>query len=419
MLHAADPHIKRELRMRARDELIEAGAEHAIERNWCPKVCTWKLKTLEDAKPGKYPRCIVDLTVPASLYGFRLFDKFKIAMSSESLHYKGGEIEFIKSPDPFSLESAFKKLLDPPGRYYFCYFSDDACLSIRVNGQVWMFNLDISSCDASHSDVQFRTLLDLTPPHLRRWMKLLMKQCKSKLCVRNPENPKECVVFKLLCYMLLSGWTGTTAINGVANVSIACAIADADINVPGDIALAAREAGYVVTGGETPLQHPEQLQFLKHSPMLDTTGQYRPVLNFGVMLRCSGRTHGDLPGRGPLEERAASFQRGLLQGAYPRTSFEMLRAMQDAAGAGEITYSPVFEHKVVDNPLYPSVDIPLQSFCNRYNITKNDCKEMCALLRSSSYGTQVTSPVFSTILSLDYGLESAGTTPLPYLQPAC
>lgn len=417
LLHAGDPHIKKALREQAREEIIEAGTEHAIGRNWCPKTCTWKLKSFEDAKPGKYPRCIVDLTVPASLYGFRLFDCLKQAMSSESLFYKGGEIEFIKSPDPFSLESAFKKLLNPPGRFYFCYFSDDACLSIRVNGEVWFFNLDISSCDASHSDAQFRALLDITPDRLKKWMKQLMKQCKSNLCVRNPEKYKEYVKFKLLRYMLLSGWTGTTAINGLANVSIACAIADYDISNPGDIALAARVAGYVVTGGETPLPHPEQLQFLKHSPMLDKDGVYRPVLNFGVMLRCSGRTHGDLPGRGPIEPRAWAFQRGLLRGAYPRTSFEALRAMQAAAGTGEILHTGQFDHKVVDNPDYPSVDINTQSFCRRYNMSIEDHKEMCVLLRSSSYGTQVSSPVFSTILSLDYGLESAGITPLPYLQP--
>lgn len=413
--HYADPHEKKELRIQAHDELHTEGKAADSNINWLPRNCKWKLKTQEWAKPGKYPRAIVDLTVPASLYGFRLFECFKQAQAHEDIYYKGGLIRFIKSPDAHTLKEAFDLLITCPYRFVYIYFSDDACLSIRVGQKIWFFNLDISSCDASHSKAIFRNLLSATPHNVRRYMKLLMKQCKSRLKVVNPSRPSEFVIFKLLIYCLLSGWTGTTAINGIANTTIALAIADADIQQPADIAAAARIAGYVITGGEAPLSKPEQLQFLKHSPMKDINDVYHPFLNLGVLLRAFGTCKGDLPGRGPLPVRGAAFQRGLLNGAYPRSTCSLLEAAWHAVGQGESFVTDVFERKVVESD-YPHFRVTDQSICDRYDMTTSEYHELCYLVSTASFGTSINCPAANTILFLDYGLGTGFDT-LPYIQP--
>jgi hypothetical protein len=85
-LHYADPHEKKELRIKALEELKEDNKLTDPLDPWAKSV--WqKLKRNEWAKPGKKPRAICDLGVACSLRGFRITNFLKNAQDSYRLDH--------------------------------------------------------------------------------------------------------------------------------------------------------------------------------------------------------------------------------------------------------------------------------------------------------------------------------------------
>jgi hypothetical protein len=402
--HYNDPHQKRLLRLKAWKELNDANQQSDDTDPWVKSVL-WKLKKDEWAKPGKKPRMIGDLGVGASLRGFRVTNSLKVAQESEPVYVNGGEMYFCKSPDPVIMEQVFKKLIDPPGRFYFVYFSDDSCLSIRrKDGGVDFYNLDISSCDASHGPAIFQQLVDLVPPTVRPDMQMLVDQCQLPLRVVSRVDPSVKLLLKPNRPMLYSGSTITTGINNIANLAIGIAISECDYTSPDDIRLAAERAGYIVSGCK-PLQHPEDLQFLKHSPVLDSNNCYKPMLNLGVLLRASGVCRGDLPGRGPFSIRARDFQAALLNGAYPQADFEVLQLMKGVVkGSKKIEIPHLFEYKVEVNDNFQPFFAQRDSIMRRYRLSDLEYAEVIEFAKSG-FEQFSNSVGLSKILDLDYGLE--------------
>lgn len=406
--HHADKHEKRELRIQGMENLLNGDGN--FHGNWVRRNRNiWKLKRGEWAKPGKKPRMIVDLGVEASLLGFRLTNFLKIAQDSEPIQINGGVIRFCKAPDMHALEDVFRNLIDLQHRFYFVYFSDDACLSVRLSdGSVRFYNLDISSCDASHGPSVFKALLDVVPDHVKPDMQRLISQCETPLKLTNRENKRETVVLRPKQPMLYSGWTGTTAINNLANIMIAYNISQLEhFDSADQIGAAALSAGYIVTGWEKPLDSYSKLQFLKHSPVYDTSGHLRPMLNIGVLLRASGMCNYDLPGKSveTLTERAAKFQRGLLRGAYPRTDFNLLRRMKQSVGEGEAYEVATFQRKVGIYDEYPSYEVADMEMYKRYDFTPLEQEVFVNSFGSCRVGELHASEEASRILLLDYDLK--------------
>lgn len=415
--HYIDPHPKKALREKAFKELEEQNLLTAPRDLWVKSVW-WKLKKAEYAKPGKKPRGICDLGVSASLRGAWLTNALKVAQSEEVLELEGGRFAFCKSPDPFELEKHFDKLINLEGRFYFVYFSDDSCLSIRdEQGRIHLYNLDISSCDASHGPSLFAALINLMPTEeLRRDMTILVDQCKLPLRIHSCVNKKRVVFLRPRVPKLLSGSTITTAINNLSNLAIALAIvrnyhsADPDIENPSMVDAAA-QVGYILTGCK-PLTNPNKLQFLKHSPVRDVRGNWKPMLNFGVLVRASMTCNGDLPGRGPILDRALSFQRGLLRGAYPHTCFGLLENMWRAVGDGPVSVVDDFKHKVVINEKYPPYTVMEGELAKRYDL---DSLEMNGLIEFShlKIGQYLHNEGLTKVLELDYGLGTCESSVMP------
>jgi len=414
-LHHADPHEKKALRIQAWREMREEGINIDTESCWVNTVL-WKLKTNEWAKPGKWPRSIGDLGVVASLLGFRLTNFLKEAQSKEGIEINGGNLVFCKTPDPIELRKHFKCLLDPPGRFYFLYFSDDACLSIRNRrGGIDRYNLDISSCDASHGPALFESLIRIMPPGLpREDMIRLVAQCSKPLRIVSRANKDHIVLLKPLRPMLYSGSTITTGINNLANLFIGLAISECDytgelINgISEQILNAASGAGYMLTG-LAPLEKFEDVQFLKNSPVLDSVGCWQPMLNFGVLLRASGTCRGDLPGHGPLRERGRIFQSSLLQGCYPRTHSSVLDAMRAAcAPAEDILFEEITDllrFKSVFNPLFDPFTVDPESFCARYRLDAEEYSSLFDFARTG-FGECYNGSSVDKILAKDYDLHT-------------
>lgn len=411
--HFADKHDKRLLRINAMHNILDG--DNTVSGNWVRRNrAIWKMKKGEWAKHMKKPRMIVDLGVEASLLGFRITNYLKIAQDSEPIHLNGGVIRFCKAPDMHALEDVFDNLINLKYKFYFVYFSDDACLSVRLkDGSVRFYNLDISSCDASHGPAVFDALIKIVPEHVQADMQKLISQCQCELQLCNRENPKEKVRVKPKVPMLYSGWTGTTAINNLANIMIAHEISKLDdFSVPEKIRDAALNAGYIITGWEKPLDSYTKLQFLKHSPVYDTNGHLRPMLNIGVLMRASGMCNYDLPGTNetPFVERAARFQRGLLAGAYPRCDFPLLRRMKETLGEGLAIEVDNFKHRVLENDTYPPYEVTNAEMFKRYDLSALEQEVLVETFGSCGVGDLYASPSMSKILTRDYDLSCSYLT---------
>lgn len=417
ILHHDDPHAKRMLRIRGYENLLGCGT--LFTRAWVKKV-TYKMKKNEWAKFGKYARMIGDLGVEASLAGFRITNFLKNAEVAEEIQLNGIDVQFVKSPSQPVLRRVFANLIKPARRGYFCYFSDDSCFSIRIGGKVYFYNIDISSCDASHGPHMFQALIDSTPVVGALDMADLVEQLKCPIRIYSRDDRKHRVLLQCHKPKLYSGSTVTTRINNLANQLIAKSLSETDfsgcqnsLDVRTAIRTAAEQVGYIVTVDDCTSY--SDLQFLKHSPVYDTDNQLQPMLNLGVMLRLSGICDGDLPGRGCLKERARLFQAGLLRGVYPRTDFELLRMMRstvkgplpDTALASVIQRrtDQILDHKVVSSENDVHYNVEMEEIFRRYPAVKPwMLGELLDFMGNAGYGTVVACEAASLVLEKDYGL---------------
>lgn len=416
-LHYDDTHSKKALRIQAWKDLNDFnGLEDHLW--YLPgKGTQYKMKIFEIAKPGKPPRMIGDLGVHASLQGFRITKFMKNIMADAPIAYAGGDIEFCPKPAPSALRRVFRNLIDPPGRFYFVYFSDDSCLALRTNsGKVLRFNVDISSCDASHTQSLFDLLVSITPLQHRSDMQVLVDQCKTQITVHDVVNKRNYVKFTPKSARLYSGSTITTLINNLANILIAHSIASSHIENAEDVIHAAARVGYIVTCEDCADWH--QVQFLKHSPVLDDNDVIQPLLNIGVLLRLIGTCKGDLPGskKLPLRTRAEVFQSALLNGAYPKARFRLLSNLQrqcSAAAAsnvalyekGSALVSKQLEYKVDDTEDTPVFSVSSSEVFARYGLTDLEIAEVEEEMGHCGYGDHYYSSGTEHILLADYGLS--------------
>jgi hypothetical protein len=423
--HHDDTHAKKLLREQSFKELCESGERY--QRLWMRRTA-YKLKKDEIAKILKVMRMIGDLGCPASLQGFRLFDFMKKAMAHLPLEHSGGISEFIAKPTYQSLRHVFDSLMCPVGRFYFCYFSDDSCFSFLHRGEQYIYNVDISKCDASHGSGIFAALQASTPLHMQYDMANVIEQCGTPVEIKSVSDPKRKVILQFDTLRLYSGWTGTTVINNLANLTISVCLARAlDRIDAGDLephlfegvfTEEIEKAGYIVTGLDlkSRCQKPEDIQFLKCSPTMDVNGTYQPVLNLGVFLRASGTCKGDMPGRKTttIEERSRQFQHSIVHGMYPNIDTPLLENFRVAAG--EFT-SDRARDMVKKDMMYkadmsdsPPLTFHTQDFLRRYSLTGVETTDLLDFSRSVC-GTGITTAnsFVTRILKPDYGLKALPT----------
>jgi len=401
--HAGDVHPKRSVRLQALAELLTSG--DIGDELWLKSVW-YKLKTTEIAKFGKYPRMIGDLGVAASLQGFFVTALLKHAQAQSSLQHPGITIQFVKSPEQSAMSAAFAELMDPSTPRFMVLFSDDSSISIRhADGSVTMYNMDIKSCDASHTPAIFQLLLDITPDDMKDEIRILIEQCKLPIRVIDVNDKSNVVLLSPSGPRLYSGSTLTTILNNLANFCIGLAIAKSGAQTEDEIKQAALSVGYGVSLELCETYH--NLQFLKHSPCYDTAGQLRAVLNPGVMLRCIGSCHGDLPGRGAVRPRAEAFQRGVLNGLYPRTHFtfcENLKAAVQNATIDEKMQLFVDKHACHSGG-DESYTIADEELYRRYDLTPLEIAELNAMSVDAGFEVSLSSSGLDKILQADYGLN--------------
>jgi hypothetical protein len=411
--HYADPHPKKALRIQAWEDINHDGSRH--RRLWTHQISV-KIKKKEWAKwketLGSFakPRCIGDLGVPASLQGMGLNKMHKMGLAALPFWYRGHMSLFCAKPTPTILVNIFKMLLDPPGKGFFVYFSDDSCYSIRVNGKVHIFNMDIKSCDASHGPGAFAAYHATTPECAQDDLCVLYEQLLLPVKIKSKQDPCTRFTFKANRYMLYSGSTITTSINNVACLNIFMALTEyfEDGGSVDDIQKVSETAGYRVSCESCPDM--QDIQFLKHSPVWDSLGELRALLNLGVLLRASGVCKGDLPGRGDIEVRARRFQGALLQGMYPRCSFSLLdnlklKTLKPTQAMTDMVNNDL-QYKVdVNSDEGDSFYVTDDQLLARYHLTGEEASTFLQGFGSTDFQEQWASPGASKILNTDYELS--------------
>lgn len=406
--HHADTHPKKQLRIDAMRDMTATGVfgQHI----WLKHV-TYKMKKDEYAKPGKAARMIGDLKVPASLQGFRLTGMLKTALGSETYGYKRGHWRFCPAATADLLQEQMDRLICPIGRYYFVFFSDDSCLAVRSGDEVYRFNMDISSCDASHTDELFKLLSDLTPS-CRQEVEALSDQCRCDIriySVNRSVRKREFVQLRPKGARLYSGSTLTTYINSISQLVMLSVFAELDFSrmdraqCAAAIENACLEAGYVVT--LEVCEEIEDIQFLKYSPTLDEGGRYRPLLNLGTVLRTSGVCRGDLPGRGDLNDRALEFQNGLMNGISPGSSYALLDVLRRRCGhvVARDEVKRVVESLLYNKTAGVSATFPDESMIKRYRLTLGEWQELVGMFEEAGPGDEVYVDAADKIMRKDYG----------------
>jgi len=390
-------------------DIIDAGNIHVFEKYM--RNITGKMKMLEYAKPGKPGRVIGDYTCPASLLGGWIFEKIKESMVQE--FYVGRiRCRFVKSPNLQVLDQVFHDLINSY-EPILVFFSDDACFATSIDGVRYMYNLDISKCDASHGDCVFQRLSQVVEDNT--WKAVLdssIEQCRRWVDVYSPKDDatgrrkKRMFSYrKSAAPFLSSGWTGTTAINNVAILSIAENI-DTSLpfmtrnNIQDMLIDAASLAGYLITCEHCPTY--PHVQFLKHSPVMSEDGSVRAMLNLGVVFRTIGQCDGDLPGSGDLGDRGERFNASVLKGMCHMGDHVLHDALRKRFPHNVDARYSYFTQSISSDNTRPR--LLLSDILERYQIDISSIDELTMFISSSVVGDRIHSRATEAFFKKDYGL---------------
>lgn len=434
--HVSDPHPKRELRERCWAELLEAlgtDGTHVLDRLWLTEVL-YKMKPDEISKVGKWARMIGDLGVAASLQGFGCTDILKRIMCTPAdgryyHEYRGFRIYVAKQPDLKFMTEVFDELIEPTDLGTFVIFSDDSCAGIHFPDGVKNGNLDISGCDSSHGPRAFQGLVEFAPDDIKKDLQVCIDQLKLKMRVvdlgSRKSKKKVTLKHKRNEPVLFSGSTLTTVTNGGANVNIALQsiddFHDGKLTSMDGIQLSAIKVGYYVTFEHA--ERPCDLQFLKHSPVLNDEGEYLPFPNLGILIRSSGTWKGDVPGSKDVSVSLKGFgaQKLLLNGMFPHVMTPLIDAMKEQVASysanaqlqayveGHMPYSvanadPTHpKSKLADRSR--SMHVPNSSLAARYKIHEHYLHELVGFIRATTPDHQYSTPFVNAVLQVDYKLN--------------
>lgn len=408
------PHVKKKLRVRKFLENSDRCNDNYDDR----KPVGFKPKPHELLNEGK-KRAVGDLGQTRTNRTAWCFDSFKHAMSGTYEHgnYK---FTFVDSPRTEVLQRTFTDLLTvDSGKLHFVFYSDDGAIAVHCSDGLLLFNTDLKQCDGSH----FGTFLEMVEDFLSSddkgsehvftgAVRTAYGYLKCPMEVIHPESRKKRILYEFTTPRMYSGFAGTTITNNFANLCIGFCLQRRLPN-PGSITKSqliaifersAADAGYICHLDIC--QSPEDLQFLKHSPVRCEDGHYVPTMNLGVYLRGFGTFPGDLPGRGSYETRARAFISDVVRardnwGNHSfNDAFAHLKIDHAVKFGRNHAYGVAFELKRMGDA---GERIPLSSLCNRYRISEDDLRELCGAISNSNVGCAINLPIVQAIYRKDYG----------------
>lgn len=377
----------------------------------------YKLKPGELLAQGK-KRAVADLGVLRTQATAWAFDTIKAAWA-EPFEFGCLRAVYVKTSTKENLRDAFTSLLDPGDKIQFMYHSDDSCVSAMCADGLVYFNGDIKACDGSHRRPVIELLRKLLREHkgvpnctadaIDRALDYLSRD----LVMRNQHDRRQKVKYKFRQPRLYSGSVVTTTLNNLANLLIAIAL-QKRVPDPRQVCkaefveayrLAGEDVGYILKVISCDV--PEDLQFLKHSPCLDGV-EIEPWMNLGTFVRGFGSTKvGDLPGRGPVRERALKHMSGVIQGRLNWGDHVLNDAFKACAASNGGMKSPGNTREAEEDH-QKSVGVPTrrvstESLCRRYRLTVDELEDFCSAICSLQPGSYLVHPVASQLYTKDYG----------------
>lgn len=334
------------------------------------------------------------------------------------------ESRFIPSPDTNVLKETFDWLMTPNlGDFRFVYFSDDCSFSVGAKDGVFMANGDISQCDGSHYDPifdnLFEILVDGRKPVYYDALKYAFDVLGQPLTMRNKRNYQEKVQYFFNSKRLYSGSVLTTIINNFANLLIFFAFCqrckDFSAYTRSELAeiyrLSAQDVGYIV---KCKICHvPEDLQFLKHSPVKAHDGVYYPVMNLGTFFRGFGAVYGDLShvygnSKVSLRERSKRYLSDVVVSRRNWGNHAINDVFLEKYAMNSIILDPTLRGVADSKSIGGAKErMDLTSLALRYREYSGDIvqslEELIYHVRHSTMGSMVTLPVLSYLYSIDYG----------------
>jgi len=382
------PHPKKMLRISAfRDALDQGFAAHAV---WNQHTLL-KLKKDEFAKPGKYPRSIGDLSTPASLQGSEFLELVKQRFS-EPRWYLGCRFEAMLYPTKQLLVDMFTR---EPVYLDWYAFSDDSFIACSDRTATpGIYDSDMDACDLSH----FQKMMDAMfvdfgfPEDIATAVR---GQIMHDIYIRNPYAPHERTVLRPRELWLPSGSIITTLINTYASW---CAFRECARRRTLD---ACEDTGYFYTIKKH--SKLSEATFLKFSPVMTDAG-LEVALNPGVVFRATGTSRGDVPGRGPLVQRALTHQSGMMAGFKTHVwhkEWDVLCPISDVSPKPLTDAIHTWVHDdrtqiVFDDRLY-----------DRYSLSTAEIQELHSVIKQLALGVIAYSPVVDKIIAHDYGYPAA------------
>lgn len=423
-------HPKRELRVKTNAITTQCGHANFDD----DKPVDFKLKFGELLESGK-KRGIGDLGVFRTQKSACVIPAIKQSWSRKKV-YGSVCTEFVMGPEKDKMRQVFKDLLEPGDEIHFKYHSDDSCVGATCKDGVVYFNGDIVKCDGSHRTPMLKLLEEcferaqgfdgIGNEYLANAFRELYKPLRFKYKSKKKELQIQQIIIYFLTGRLYSGSALTTLINNFANLLIAFALAKRVPN-PRELSKAEMLEAYVLAGEDVGYELKvgvceciEDLQFLKCSPSRIVCGVdkypegycYEPWMGLGVHVRGFGTFKGDLPGAGSVEERAAAFLSGVVEGRRlwgDHEFYDAFRAAYKIDSRKEMKmsrYKAVSALLDVDNSklLGESLGrISALSVCNRYKITLVEYERVCRIVNNSGPFFVMRDPVFDIFYDKDYG----------------
>lgn len=399
-------HPKQQLR---RDCLEELERNATIGNKFWITSVALKMKLNELAKNGKYPRTIVDLGVAASLEGAKWTGEFKHWLADRAIVIRNHAYIFCAAPNPLMVGQYFADMYNHPYKVLLVVFSDDSIISVQESpGHYVCYNMDIASCDTSHTELafDFYCKLGCCPSEIRQ---ALVNQILAPIIVRNVTKQYLAILKPLGKYMQ-SGITATTGWNSSVALLMLLAIAKLGMYSKIDIMVAIASVGYKVTLDLCEI--PDDLQFLKMSYVLGVDGNRHATINLGAILRASGRCRkGDLPRsskKSNVIDDAMKFQNSVMSGLLSKINHPMLNKLAPLGIVRnrenyDLAAQNVDMLQFYDHFSGSCVDYDDHLF-DRYRLTSAEIEQFKFDILSSRFGTIAYGSYLEKIYSKDYAL---------------
>jgi len=372
-------------------------------------------KKIEKAKYGKKSRMYVSLGAPASLLGASTAKRLKQLLEEPILHkHPGGDvipIYFIARPSKATLEKwADHVMHNKPSAWV---HSDDGSY-ISPSGSV--YDIDISSCDASMLEPAFAALGLLLGKELKHLFEKLMAQIFVPLRVVGKGITLDCVMEVLRPY-LPSGHIFTTAINTFILQLIMAELITLGVDSVQGIIDTGFAMGFKLTVSKA--KKPQHATLLKHFAAEDINRASCAIPVLGIPLRTVGVKIGDLPGVGDPQGRGSLFNYGVwksYKNSFSSPSIDAITlrmkpsvftSRSKNAGIMKKYMAKRYEYKLELGDVLIA-KITDHQFVLRYiteTVSASMVNDLLARLKHARIGTRFRSDASDWILEMDYGIK--------------